>query len=220
MIKHLAPLALGLTLVAAPALAMGERPASPPPSQDPNAAASIADMEAVAGHILILGPRLTFQTDKGSFTVVTFPKEAPQTVEQIVKLAESGFYNGLTFHRVVPGFAIQGGDPASKKYPPGDPHIGKGGSGHPLPGEFEGQSDKFLTGTVGLARGKDADSGDSQFFVTLAPEEHLDGNYTVFGQVVSGMDTVRAIKLGDHIVKVMVSGVKKPAAEAPASAHP
>ncbi|HEY9722495.1 MAG TPA: peptidylprolyl isomerase [Oscillatoriaceae cyanobacterium] len=171
----------------------------------PANAASIADQEAAAGKVLFLGPRLTFETDHGSFTLVTFPQEAPQTVAQIVKLARGGFYDGLAFHRIVPGFVAQVGDPATRHYPPSDPHVGNGGSGHPVPPEYDGQSVQFLTGTVGLARGQAPNSGDSQFFVTLAPEPNLNDRYTIFGQVIRGMDTVRALKVGDRIRHVSVT---------------
>lgn len=200
-------LALALTIAAAPAAsAMGERPATAPVvPQEADAPASIAEMEAAAGQVLMLGPRLTFETAKGSFTIVTFPKEAPQTVEQVVRLVESGFYDGLAFHRVVPGFVAQVGDPATRTLPVDDPKVGRGGSGKTLPPEFPGQRVKHLTGTVGMARGKAPGSADSQFYVTLAPVDHLNRQYTVFGQVIRGMEVLRAIEAGDTITKATVS---------------
>jgi cyclophilin family peptidyl-prolyl cis-trans isomerase len=190
--------------------------ATPAPAAE-GGAASLSDMEAAAGHVLILGPRLTFETPKGSFTIVTFPKEAPQTTEQIVKLAESGFYDGIAFHRVVSDFVVQAGDPASKTGALDDPKLGRGGSGHPLPPEFQGQKIYHLTGTVALARGKEPNSGDSQFYVTLKPIPHLNGGYTVFGQVIRGMDVVKKIERGDKITKVTVM---RPGAAKAASPDP
>lgn len=208
MLKPLVTLTCLLAL-AAPAIAA---PATPTASATatPAAAASLADMEAAAGKVLFLGPRLTFDTARGSFTIVTFPQEAPQTVAQIVRLAQAGFYDGLAFHRVVPGFVVQAGDPATRRYPVTDAHVGNGGSGHPVPPEYDGQSVHFLTGTVGLARSQAPNSGDSQFFVTLAPEPSLDGEYTIFGQVIRGMDTVRQLKAGDRIRHVSVVAPVKP----------
>lgn len=204
---------LAICLLAAPAAwAMAERPATAPaqPTEAPSAA-SIAEMEAAAGQVLILGPRLTFETEKGAFTIVTFPKQAPQTVDQVVRLVEGGFYDGLAFHRVVPGFVAQVGDPATKTLPLGDPKIGRGGSGQTLPPEYQGQRVKHLAGTVGMARGKDPGSADSQFYVTLAPVEHLNRQYTVWGQVIRGMEVLEAIEPGDRIVKASVASRPTPA---------
>lgn len=195
------PFALALFLSLAPAaVAMGDRPATPPAQpQEANPAASIAEMEAAAGQVLMLGPRLTFETAKGSFTIVTFPQQAPQTVEQVVRLVEEGFYDGLAFHRVVPGFVAQVGDPKTRELPIDDPRVGAGGSGTRLPAEFRGQSLKHLAGTVAIARGSDPESGDSQFYITFGPVPHLNGQYTVVGHVVAGMDVVRRLERGDRI---------------------
>ena len=220
-LSKLLPLALRLAVpagitaslaFAGPAFGMATRPESAPtPAADPHAASSIADMESAAGHVLVLGPRLTIETAKGSFTVVTFPKEAPKAVEQIVSLAESGFYDGVAVHRLVPNFVVQLGDPQTKTLPVTDPKVGKGGSGKALPAEFQGQTVRHLVGTAGMARGRDANSADSQFYVTLAATPHLDTNYTIWGQVVRGMDVVRSLAVGDKIVKVTVAGKPAPA---------
>lgn len=193
--------ALGLAcLLAAPAHAMGQRPQSPPEAQEAHPAASISDMEEAAGHLLILGPKIVFDTTKGKITIVTFPKEAPRTFDQVVKLVESGFYDKCQFHRVVPGFAVQTGDPASKTLAATDPKVGKGGSGSPLPPEYEGQTVKHLLGTVAMARKvSDPNSADSQFYITLSAQPHLDGAFTVWGQVTGGMDVVRSLAQGDRI---------------------
>lgn len=125
-------------------------------------------------------------TNMGSFQVTLNGKAAPQTVANFIKLAKNGFYNGLKFHRIVEGFMIQGGDPK------GD---GTGGPGYTIPAEI---GLKHTLGAIAMARTGDAvnptkDSSGSQFYVTLAPQTSLDGQYTVFGYVTSGMDVVTKI---------------------------
>lgn len=135
------------------------------------------------------------EMEKGGQIVIEFyPKDAPNTVANFIKLAKKGFYNGLTFHRVVPRFVVQGGDPK------GD---GTGGPGYTIKAEFN--SRKHITGTVATARRSDTtDSNGSQFYICLEPQPHLDGQYTVFGQVIEGMDVVRNIKVGDVMKKVSI----------------
>ena len=140
---------------------------------------------------LAAGPYVLIETDRGKLTIELFPEVAPKTVARFLNLAQKGFYNGLTFHRVVPKFLIQGGDPA------GD---GTGGSGLPIPAEFSGK--KHVAGTVGMARLRDPDSADSQFYICLEPQPFLDGKYTVFGQVVEGLDFLPKIQEGDVMRKV------------------
>ncbi len=140
------------------------------------------------------------RTEKGDIVIHFFPDVAPVTVASFLHLARSGFYNGTRFHRVEPGFVIQGGDPLSRK--PDDPYVGTGGPGYRLPPEFSDR--KHETGTVALARAQDPYSGGSQFYICLAPQPSLDGQYTVFGQVVSGMDVVNAIEKGDLITEVII----------------
>ncbi len=131
---------------------------------------------------------------KGGRIVIEFyPDDAPNTVDNFIKLAQKGFYNGLKFHRVVPGFVVQGGDPL------GD---GTGGPGYTIKAEFN--SRKHLTGTVAMARAMDPDSAGSQFYICLEPQPGLDGQYTVFGQVIEGMDLVKGIKVGDVMKKVTI----------------
>ena len=123
----------------------------------------------------------------GTVEVVLRPDLAPHHVERIQTLARQGFYNGLTFHRVIPGFMAQGGDPKG---------TGEGGSSLPdLKAEFTAVP--FLRGTVGAARANNPDSANSQFFVMFAPHPELDNNYTVVGRVVSGMDAVDGIAPGE-----------------------
>ena len=134
------------------------------------------------------------KTDKGDITIELFPNEAPGTVANFEKLAKEGFYDGLTFHRVIPDFVIQGGCPR------GD---GTGGPGYTIKCETEGNPHKHVTGALSMAHaGKD--TGGSQFFITHSPQPHLDGVHTVFGQVIDGMDTVYDIRQGDVMNKVII----------------
>lgn len=133
------------------------------------------------------------QTEKGEIVFKFYPEDAPKTVDNFIKLARKGFYDGLTFHRVVPNFVIQGGDPS------GD---GSGGPGYTIPAEFNSRS--HLTGTVAMARAMDPNSAGSQFYICLGRQPNLDGQYTVFGQVTAGMDVVQAIRVGDKMLKVTV----------------
>ena len=140
----------------------------------------------------------------GDITIELFSADAPKTVESFVKLARDGFYDGTTFHRVIPGFVAQAGDPLSKTLPAGDPRLGTGGPGFQLKAEFNKQ--KHDRGVVAMARGRDADSAGSQFYITLGPAPHLDGQYTVFGRVTNGMNVVDSIKLNDRIKTIKIVG--------------
>ena len=132
--------------------------------------------------------------DSGNIIDITFyPQDAPKTVENFVTLAKKGYYNGLTFHRVVPDFVVQGGCPK------GD---GTGGPGYTIPAEFN--SKKHLRGTVAMARSQHPDSAGSQFYICYGATPHLDRNYTVFGQVTSGMEHVDLIKQGDRMKTVEI----------------
>lgn len=122
------------------------------------------------------------ETDFGSITIEFYQEDAPNTVKNFITLAKKGFYDGLTFHRVVPGFVIQGGDPH------GD---GTGDAGYKIAAEFN--SRKHVEGTVAMARGSDINSASCQFYIALKRLPNLDGKYTVFGQVISGMDVVHKI---------------------------
>jgi len=131
-------------------------------------------------------------TDRGTIQIEMAVLEAPLTVDNFIALARRGFFNGLTFHRVVPDFVVQGGDPR------GD---GEGGPGYTLRNEISEQP--YLRGTVGIALDW-ADTGCSQFFITHSPQPHLDGKYTVFGRVIAGMEVVDKIQQGDVIRRVRV----------------
>jgi cyclophilin family peptidyl-prolyl cis-trans isomerase/HEAT repeat protein len=135
----------------------------------------------------------TVTTNKGSFTIALLPEDAPLNVDNFIQLARRGYFNGITFHRVVPNFVIQGGDPR------GD---GNGGPGYQIRCEIN--EVPYERGAVGMAlSGKD--TGGSQWFVTHSPQPHLDGGYTVFGNVISGMDVVDRIARGDVITRIAVT---------------
>ncbi len=138
----------------------------------------------------------------GEIRIEFFPEDAPKTVENFVKLAGQGFYDGQSFHRVEPGFVVQAGDPQSKTLPPGDRKLGTGGPGYTIKAEFNKRP--HARGVIAMARTQDPDSAGSQFYITLAPANFLDGKYTVFGKVVSGMNVVDAIKVGDRIASIKV----------------
>jgi cyclophilin family peptidyl-prolyl cis-trans isomerase len=195
-----------LGLAPSSGLAMGTKARSTPAPRDRFPAASIADMEEAAGHLIHLGARLTFETSRGTFTLVTLPREAPRTVEQIVRLVRSGFYDGLLVHRIVPRTVVQFGNPKTRTLPASHPDVARGGgSGKPLPPEFKGQTVRFLVGTVGLAHGADPNSGDSQLFITTNEASYLDESFTVFGHVTVGMDVIRQLAIGDKIIKAVVA---------------
>ena len=129
---------------------------------------------------------LEIQLDDGTVLIRLRPDLAPQHVERITELANSGFYDGVVFHRVIPGFMAQTGDPTG---------TGRSGSGKRLPAEFT--SEPFVRGTVGMARAQHPDSADSQFFICFDDAPFLNGQYTVFGEVVAGMEHVDQIQAGD-----------------------
>ena len=133
------------------------------------------------------------ETNRGTIRYRFYSKDAPYTVKRIIELINTDFYDGLTFHRVEPNFVIQGGDPDGN---------GTGGSGRKLKAEFNGKH--HMEGTVAMARAQHPDSADSQFYITLAPQPQLDGNYTVFGQVIEGMDVVKRIQVGDRMTSIYV----------------
>ncbi|MGC8668105.1 MAG: peptidylprolyl isomerase [Chthonomonadales bacterium] len=149
---------------------------------------------------------------RGTVIIELFPKEAPKTVDHFLALVRKKFYDGILIHRVVPGFVVQAGDPATRKYTPeklgamsdeelAQAGIGGGGSGHNIP--FEVNALTHETGTLGIAlTAPRSATGDSQWFINLAPNHRLDGDYCVFGKVRTGMDVVNRIRKGDRIVSM------------------
>ncbi|MBE2900079.1 peptidylprolyl isomerase [Methanothermobacter thermautotrophicus] len=136
--------------------------------------------------------RAVIETVKGEIELILFEEDAPNTVANFEKLSNSGFYDGLTFHRVIPDFVIQGGCPV------GD---GTGGPGYTIKCEIN--PNRHVKGALSMAHAG-RDTGGSQFFITLSPQPHLDGVHTVFGRVVRGMDVVESIERGDQMLKVRV----------------
>lgn len=140
----------------------------------------------------------TIRTSKGGIVCELYAEQAPQTVNNFVYLARSGFYDGLSFHRVVPGFVIQGGDPLGK---------GNGGPGYTVPAEIGLPHNRGALATARLSDQVNPEraSSGSQFYITLDKTPHLDGGYTVFGQVVDGMSVVESIAVGDTILGIDIA---------------
>ncbi len=174
-----------LSLIPSPALAQAK---SAKPAAKPAAKAAA-------------NPIATIETVKGTIKVKLYPQEAPNTVANFISLARKGFYNGLNFHRVVPGFVIQGGDPKGN---------GSGGPGYSIKNETN-KLLKHNRGAVAMANAG-RDTAGSQFYIVIEkPAPHLDsGDYTIFGQVISGQEAAEKIQVGDKITKVTISGAKTP----------
>ena len=126
---------------------------------------------------------LVMELEHGTVVIEMLPEVAPQHVARIKELTREGFYDGIVFHRVMDGFMAQTGDPTG---------TGRGGSGQNIDAEFS--SEPYLRGTLGMARSQSPNSADSQFFITLAPADFLENQYTVWGRVIEGMDAVDQIK--------------------------
>jgi peptidyl-prolyl cis-trans isomerase B (cyclophilin B) len=135
-------------------------------------------------------PKAIIDTKFGTIEITFFPDKAPKHVESFIKLAQSGFYNGTIFHRVIPGFVIQGGDPLTKDKE-NTTRYGTGGPGYNVKAEFNERP--HVRGIVSMARSQEPDSAGSQFFIVVADAPSLNGKYTVFGQVIKGMDVVDKI---------------------------
>lgn len=149
--------------------------------------------------------------DKGTIVIELNLKEAPKTSENFLNLVKKGFYDGIRFHRVVPKFVAQAGDPQSKTMDLNDPRMGTGGPGYTI--KFEPNNLKHKRGALGMARTPDPDSAGSQFYICLEDLPQLDGNYVVFGRVVEGMDVVDRIVKGDTITKAEILKEWKPKSE-------
>ena len=135
-------------------------------------------------------PKAVIKTKFGDMEIVFFPDKAPNHVQNFIKLAKSGYYNGTIFHRVIPGFMIQGGDPNTKD--PNKPEsYGMGGPNEKLKSEFNEMPHR--RGIVSMARTNDPNSAGSQFFIVVKDSNFLDGQYTVFGEVVKGMEVADKI---------------------------
>ncbi len=138
---------------------------------------------------------VVIETDKGNIELDLYPQNAPKTVNNFVFLAREGFYDGVSFHRVINNFMIQGGDPTG---------TGSGGPGYKFEDEVQGNPLKHETGVISMANAGPSTNG-SQFFITHAPQPHLNGKHTVFGKVVVGQDVVDSIREGDKMEQVKIS---------------
>jgi peptidyl-prolyl cis-trans isomerase B (cyclophilin B) len=136
----------------------------------------------------------TVETERGDVELELYPEHAPKTVNNFVFLAGEGFYDGVTFHRVIANFVVQGGDPTG---------TGTGGPGYRFEDEVKGNPLKHEAGVISMANAGPNTNG-SQFFITHSPQPHLNGRHTVFGKVVKGMDVVNAIRQGDAMTRVTV----------------
>ena len=153
-----------------------------------------------------MAKQATFETNRGTIVAELYEKDAPKTVENFEKLANDGFYDGVKFHRVIPEFVVQGGDPLSRDLKPGDPRIGTGGPGWKIKCETAGNPRKHEVGALSMAHaGKN--TGGSQFFIVLNEQntKHLNGVHTVFGKVVEGTEVVPKISQNDTVTKARVS---------------
>ena len=149
------------------------------------------------------GPTIVVETSKGVFEFETYPVEAPKTVARIVELVKQRFYNGMRIHRVVPGFVIQWGDPQTRDMTKKE-SWGTGGSGKPIGVAEISKTRTHVLGAVAMAHAGDPSKADSQMYVTLAPVARLNGQYTVFGKITTGMDVVQKIQAEDRIVRMTV----------------
>jgi peptidyl-prolyl cis-trans isomerase B (cyclophilin B) len=143
------------------------------------------------------------QTPKGTMKVSFFADDAPNTVANFIKLAKSGFYDGLSFHRVISDFVIQGGCPFSKD--PGDPRVGTGGPGYKINCELNGGNQFHDKGVLSMAHAG-RNTGGSQFFIChgRTNTKHLDRQHTCFGKVYEGLDVIDQIRAGDKIEKIII----------------
>lgn len=138
---------------------------------------------------------VVMETNKGTIELELFPRHAPKTVNNFVFLSREGFYDGVSFHRVISNFVIQGGDPTG---------TGRGGPGYRFEDEVEGNPLKHETAVISMANAGPNTNG-SQFFITYSPQPHLDGKHTVFGKVIKGQDVMTQIQQGDQMIKLEIT---------------
>jgi peptidyl-prolyl cis-trans isomerase B (cyclophilin B) len=181
-------LTLGLTKVI-PMPSLGPTGVSEMQSQEPKSYKSPVPM------IIDVNKKYTatIKTAKGDLVLELYPKDAPVTVNSFVSLAKKSFYNGLTFHRVIPGFMAQGGDPTG---------TGTGGPGYKFQDEFSQRT--HVAGSLSMAN-SGANTNGSQFFICYAPQPHLNGKHTVFGQLTQGMDVLTKLVNGDKMIEVVIT---------------
>jgi peptidyl-prolyl cis-trans isomerase B (cyclophilin B) len=177
-----------LLMAVAPSIACAREPQPPTPAPTPSTPSSGPKSYTATPKMSIDSNKkytATIETEKGDIVLELFAKDAPKTVNNFVFLARDGFYNGVTFHRIIPGFMAQGGDPTGR---------GSGGPGYKFEDEFSQR--RHGTGALSMANSGPNTNG-SQFFITYAPTPHLDGKHTVFGQATKGMDVLNKLAVGD-----------------------
>ncbi len=168
---------------------------------------AIAAQNAPAATSPGAGPVIVVETVKGTFEFETYPNEAPKTVARIVELVNKRFYNGQRVHRVEKNFVVQFGDPTTRDMTK-ERDWGRMGSGTPIGVAEITKTRRHVAGAVAMAHAGDASKADSQMYVTLSPQPSLDGKYTVFGKVISGMDVVGKLEVTDRIIRITVREAK------------
>ena len=180
--------------------------------REPNASSAVGALIAFASSTTsetrrIMPKHATIETSRGTMTAELYDKDAPNTVANFEKLANSGFYDGVKFHRVIPDFVLQGGDPLSRDLPEGDRRIGTGGPGYKIDCETKGNPRTHEVGALSMAHAG-RNTGGSQFFIVLdeGNTRHLNGVHTVFGKVTGGLDVMGKVKQNDVINRIRVEG--------------
>jgi peptidyl-prolyl cis-trans isomerase B (cyclophilin B) len=208
---RLSALAVMAMAAVAAAGAQGGGAAKPPLPPKPAGAKPAAPKPAGGQPTPGAGPVVVVETARGAFEFETYPDDAPKTVASFLTLVKKGFYNGQRFHRVVPGFVIQAGDPQTRDMTK-RATWGRGeaaGSGRPIGVAEFSKKHLHTKGAVAMAHAGDAALADSQFYVTLAAVPRLDGKYAVFGHVISGAEVPATIQVGDVIKRVYVKDASK-----------
>lgn len=159
-----------------------------------------ASMKTLADFAPIDASQVTIQTTKGNFTIELFRDKAPLTTLNFLTLAKEGFYQGIVFHRIIPGFMAQVGDPLTKDETQ-KPLWGTGDPGYAIADEFHPELKHDKAGILSMAN-SGPNTGGSQIFITYGPQPHLDGKHAVFGQVTEGMEVVKSFEIGDSITGV------------------
>jgi cyclophilin family peptidyl-prolyl cis-trans isomerase len=175
------------------------QPAQTPPQQS-SAPAEKGPMKTLQDFTPITAKAATIKTSKGDIVVELYPDKAPLTVTNFLTLAKDGYYDGIKFHRVIPGFVAQGGDPYTKDAAKAD-LVGSGGPGYSIADEFDPSLRHNVEGILSMAN-SGPNTGGSQFFITYAATPHLDDKHAVFGKVTSGMDVAKSLQVSDTIISI------------------
>ena len=203
-------MALALALVSSTTGVAGQTATAKPGqgSKPPGGAAAAPAAPAPVRRSPGAGPIIAFDTAKGAFEIETYPNEAPKTVAQVIALVKRNFYNGLRVHRYEPGFLVQFGDPQTRDMTK-KADWGTGGSGRPVGASEVSPKRPHRVGAVGIAWAGDPRMADSQIYILFAAQPQLNARYTVFGQVISGMEVVEKLRIPDVIKRVTVREAAK-----------